>query len=363
MRPFFSIIIPCYNSNPVKIKELFDSILKAGCNGVTEIIISDDRSIDKTYIKTVKEYNGKFQSIKIVSVPELDISGDEVKHCPGNTREVGVLNAAGEWITFVDHDDLFLEDSLNKIKEVIENNNEKYIVGTILSIYDTSTNETYNLDEEKSFNWLHGKFFNLDNFWKEFNIHFIPNIESYEDIAITSKIKCIINTKLENCTFLNFPVYLWRKYPDSLSHSRFGIDSQEDYVKFIYNYFNDFIKATANVFIEDYNELVDANKLNEKAIAFHKYIQADIILYMYFYIQVFKYRYRNNINTFYEATVKKYIHEYLDRFEMLPCHLYDYICMERDFGYELWFTAIRKMIVKDMGYLVETDTFYDFISK
>ena len=363
MRPFFSIIIPCYNSDPVKIKELFDSIIKAGCNDISEIIVSDDRSTDKSYLKTVKEYKDKFNSIKIVSVPELDISGDEVKHCPGNTREFGVFNASGEWVTFIDHDDLFLEDSLTKIKEAIENNNEKYIVSTLLRIHNTTTDETYDLDETSSFNWLHGKFCNLDNFWKEFDIHFVPNLESYEDIALTSKIKCIVNTRIENTTSLDFPVYIWRKYPDSLSHTRYGTESQEDYTKFIYDYFNDFMISTPNIYVEDYEELLSSNKLDDRAREFHKYIQTDIILYMYFYIQVFKYRYGHSVNTLYEASVKKYIHDYYDRFQMLPYQLYDYVCTINDTGYEIWFTTIKKMILQEMGYFVETDTFYDFISK
>lgn len=363
MRPFFSIIIPCYNSEPDKIKELFDSIIKAGCSDITEIIISDDRSTDKSYLDTVKKYNDKFHSIKIVSVPELDIFGNELINCPGNTRENGVNNATGEWITFVDHDDILLKNGLTKVKKAIENNDEKYFVSTLLEINNTNTNEIYILDDIRSYNWMHGKFCNLDSFWKAFNVHFISNLKSYEDIALTSKIKCIVNTRVESITVLDFPIYQWRKFPNSLSHTRYGTESQEDYTNFIYNYFDDFMTAAPTVYVNDYNELVESNNLDEKSKDFHKYIQADIILYMYFYIQVFKYRYGNRINTHYEADAKKYIHEYLNRFQMLPCHLYDYVCAVNDTGYELWFTTIRKIIVQEMGYLVETDTFYDFISK
>lgn len=363
MRPFFSIIIPCHNSESDKIKELLDSILNAGCNDITEIIISDDKSSNKSYLKTVKEYNDKFKQIKIVSVPELDLSGEELINCPSNTREFGANNAEGEWITFVDHDDIILEDSLTKMKEVIEKNDEKYIVSTLLRIYNTNTDETYDLDESGSFNWLHGKFFNLDNFWRSYDIHFITNLKSHEDLAITSRIKCIINTETNKGISLDTPVYVWRKFPNSLSHVRYGSESKEDHVKFMYDYFNDFVSSVPTVYVDHYNELVKMNKLDDKSKNFHKHIQADIILYMYFYIQVFKYRYENDINTFYEATVKKYIHDYLKRFEMFPCHLYDYICEFNDTGYELWFTEIRKLILEELGLFVEADTFYDFISK
>jgi hypothetical protein len=121
--------------------------------------------------------------------------------------------------------------------------------------------------------------------------------------------------------------------------------------------------STPNIYVEDYEELLSSNKLDDRAREFHKYIQTDIILYMYFYIQVFKYRYGYSINTSYEASVKKYIHDYYDRFQILPYQLYDYVCTVNDTGYEIWFTTIKKMILQEMGYLVETDTFYDFISK
>ena len=361
MRPFFSVIIPCYNSKPERIRELFDSIIKAGYNRETEVIISDDRSTNKTYLTIVEEYRNKLNNIKIISVPDINEDGIKLIHCPSNTREYGVKNAEGEWITFIDHDDIFENSIFTNIKNLIKSTKEKYLVYNNFKIYNTTTKETKYLTDHGVDNWMHGKFYNLDNYWNRFDFHFKTNIKSHEDIVIASKVRCINNKHLENILYTNYCAYIWRKWPDSLSHMR--SNNGEDYVKYMYDYFEDFVNATMGIYIEDYENLINNRDLSEKSKEFHKDIQADIILFIYFYIQGFKYRYRNNINTNYEALAKKYIHEYLDRFEMLPCNLYNYICETHSTGYELWYTTVRNSVYEAFGCFVETDTFYDFISK
>ena len=358
-RPFFSIIIPCYNSKPERIRELLDSIVNAGCNDITEIIISDDRSINKEYLNTVEEYR-KILNIKIISTPETD-AGNMLIHSPGNNRQNGVDHATGVWITFVDHDDILTENALSDIKQFIIDSEEMYMVASKIRIYNTVTEEEYFFDTPiDTVNWMHGKFYNLDNFWKAYGFHFITNIKSGEDVAISSRVRCVLHSLNSEMNFLEKVTYTWRKWPDSLSHVRckFG----EAMVQFHYDYFDDFFTTTIEVFVEEYNKINPASLINDD-IEFYKFIQADIILYMYFYIQVFKYTYGNSFNTFYEAKAKKYIHEFLDRFRMFPCVLYDYVCAYRNGGYDLWFTEVKKAVRHHMGYFIEADTFYDFISK
>ena len=96
-RPLFSIIIPCYNSKPDRIRELLTSIYNAGANAVTEVIIANDRSTDINFLDVVDEFNDNTPrhkdlmdyeyiplNIKIIDVPDID--GIELEHCPANTR-------------------------------------------------------------------------------------------------------------------------------------------------------------------------------------------------------------------------------------------------------------------------------------
>jgi len=360
-RAFFSVIIPCYNSNPDKIKELMDSIIEAGCQYETEIVVSDDRSFEKEYINTIEEYKDKFYDIKIVDVPTKDINGTILINSPANNRENGVRNSTGKWITFVDHDDLLEKDALIKVKDAIEETGENFIVYSNFKILDMVTNEERILEGEDICNWLHGKFYNLDNFWKAFDFHFKTNIQSHEDIAIATKMKCICNRFISKLLYPDICTYVWRKWPNSVSHIR--SDFGRNFVKYIYDYFYDFIKATMETYVEDYDDLLNKNNLTDQICEFHKNSQIDIILYMYFYIQVFKYNYTVDFNNKYEAEVKYHIHQFYKRFNMNPVILYDYACTLNDTGYEIWFTTVRKSVLNHMGLFIETDSFYDFISK
>lgn len=47
-------------------------------------------------------------------------------HCPGNTRKDGWKHASGDWITFIDHDDAFIEGAFQLVYNTVKNSNEKY---------------------------------------------------------------------------------------------------------------------------------------------------------------------------------------------------------------------------------------------
>lgn len=104
----FSIIIPNYNSEKY-IRKCLDSILNQKYKDY-EIIIVDDMSTDNS-VNIIKEYTD--ERIKLI---ELD-----KKAYNGGTRNIGVKNANGDYILFVDCDDwLYNENSLKEIyKEIV----------------------------------------------------------------------------------------------------------------------------------------------------------------------------------------------------------------------------------------------------
>ena len=114
-RPFFSIIIPCYNSRET-IGNLLTSIKEQNMNDEIEIILSDDNSTDP-YEDIVDKFK---DSLNIKQIKT------DYNFAPGNTREKGVSIATGEWLVFADHDDEFIPDTLPIIKKVIINSGEKY---------------------------------------------------------------------------------------------------------------------------------------------------------------------------------------------------------------------------------------------
>ncbi|MGL4849517.1 MAG: glycosyltransferase family 2 protein [Clostridium sp.] len=95
-----SVIIPVYNVKSYIIEtleSLYNQTLKE-----FELILIDDGSTDGTY-EILKEYEKKYENIKLI---KQENSG------PSIARNKGLKIATGEYIVFVDSDDLLPEDSL-----------------------------------------------------------------------------------------------------------------------------------------------------------------------------------------------------------------------------------------------------------
>jgi glycosyltransferase involved in cell wall biosynthesis len=108
MTPFFSIVIPCYN-RPLNLKKALESCLSQTFKNF-EVIVVDDGSQED--IKSVVE---EFNSSKIY-YHKQENSGASV------ARNRGIDLARGEYIAFLDSDDLYRKDKLDvffrKIQEV-----------------------------------------------------------------------------------------------------------------------------------------------------------------------------------------------------------------------------------------------------
>ena len=369
-RPFFSIIIPCYNSKPNLIYELLCSIARVHNSNDTEVIIVDDRSENKEFLEVVKEFNknsefegeykyNKFEdhdpyklNIIVTEVPDTRI---DLIHCPGNTREAGVKLATGEWITFVDHDDLLINDSFTKVKNAIIEGNEQYIASANFIEINPISNEI-GRNFIHTANWMHAKFYNLDNFWKAFDFHFSENLCTHEDIAISSKVNCVLyKLGKQHPFYIEDFVYVWRSWPDSTSRSMY------DGRLFIDTHFIDYVRSTIDVYKEDYIEFLDKNKDRDEEYknrqgAFYAKMYIDVILYMYFYIQAFKFynKYNYDMNNIFIAKSK--IREFYRIFNLSPEMVLQLVSENG------WYNSIRDSAKNATGNIVEYETFYDFIA-
>jgi GT2 family glycosyltransferase len=102
---FFSTIVPVYNRADL-IQQTLDSILNQEDQD-TEIIVVDDGSIDET-INVLAKYGDK---IKVLQ---------QQNKGPGAARNLGIAAAQGEYILFLDSDDLWFPWTLNTFLEIIE---------------------------------------------------------------------------------------------------------------------------------------------------------------------------------------------------------------------------------------------------
>lgn len=98
--PVVSVIIPCYNAENY-IAATLHSITEQSYAAV-EIIVVDDGSKDNS-AKIVAAIAGSDSRITLVSKPNTGVA---------NSRNVGIGLATGEYIAFLDADDLFKPDNL-----------------------------------------------------------------------------------------------------------------------------------------------------------------------------------------------------------------------------------------------------------
>lgn len=120
--PFFSIIVPVYNKG-IYVNRSINSILNQTFKNF-EIIIICDPSTDNS----IEEVN-KFSSYKNVRIYNRNERG------PGGyaSRNFGIKKSKGDWISFLDADDEYKLDHLEKSYNLIENNkNAKFISSSFL---------------------------------------------------------------------------------------------------------------------------------------------------------------------------------------------------------------------------------------
>ncbi|MCM1543522.1 MAG: glycosyltransferase, partial [Blautia sp.] len=136
-----SVIIPCYNVEK-QVARCLDSILDQTLHGVDmEIICIDDRSTDRT-LQILEEYEKDF-SEKIMLIP-LDENGKQ-----GNARNIGMMYASGNYITFVDADDVIAPRMLQALYDQAAVNQCEIVECAYKEVF--SDNDV--LSVEKKGNW------------------------------------------------------------------------------------------------------------------------------------------------------------------------------------------------------------------
>ena len=115
--PNLSIIIPAYNAEQY-IRSCLNSILQNSKESLseTEIIVINDGSTDNT-LKILESYN-QYKNIKIHTTKNQGVSA---------ARNLGISLAKGEWITFIDADDI-VNSNFSKVVNLVENSKSSFII-------------------------------------------------------------------------------------------------------------------------------------------------------------------------------------------------------------------------------------------
>ena len=101
-----SVIIPVYNCENY-ISKSVESVINQDISEV-EIILVDDGSTDDS-LKVCQLLSLKYRNIKVIS---------QGNKGPGAARNAGLKIATGEYVTFLDGDDLLPKNIFNKIYKI-----------------------------------------------------------------------------------------------------------------------------------------------------------------------------------------------------------------------------------------------------
>jgi len=115
MWPFFSVVIPTYN-RPQKTLECIHSVLSQTYTNF-EIILIDNGSTDETA--------DRVSTIKDVRLNYIYQTGSG---SPANPRNTGIRMAKGQWISFLDSDDLWFPEKLERMYEFINSRDNADII-------------------------------------------------------------------------------------------------------------------------------------------------------------------------------------------------------------------------------------------
>lgn len=234
-----SVVMPAYNSEKY-IRQCFDSIIDQTFTNF-EVVVVNDGSTDGTK-NIINEYCDKDNRFKIIS---------QVNSGPSTARNVGVRNANGKYVIFLDSDDFFESSMFQTIKDVLDKTNADMFIFDY-DLYQDQTGKIiknpgfYNSDTlpDKTFSYKDMPDFIFTNFNSmssnkalrrsfitENNLLFPDNLHRNEDFVFMNKALVLAKS-------------IFYK-PDVLLHYRVGLMSNSSST--IYKYPNDYYLSAKDV--------------------------------------------------------------------------------------------------------------------
>lgn len=209
-----TIIVPIYNASHY-LCECIESILSQSFRDFELILVNDGSTDDSLDI--CKKYEQSDDRIIVVSQTNSGVS---------KARNRGLDVAKGEWITFADADDYFLDDALLTLYERAMQTGTDLVLANALKLKNGKFSELHRLKNEvlpnaimsiKHFA-LWGYLFNADIIRKQ-QLRFIDGLAYSEDRIFIYQMARYCKT----IAFCNKPVYVYRINETSACSSQDGV--------------------------------------------------------------------------------------------------------------------------------------------
>ena len=218
-----SVIMPLYN-NEKYVAEAIQSVINQSYTD-WELIIINDASTDNSQ-----------QIAENISKTDTRISLINLKENKGVSyaRNLGIKKSKGEYISFLDSDDLWDENFLKSLYTLLKNTNASFVASNFNIFYNSNLKNmsvTTNINLLNDFNSLilerkhryelnflyhiSGVLINKKLLTK-YNIYFPQDQRLFEDLLFLSKLLCITNLIIEKK-----PLIYYRQHPESVTHKKY----------------------------------------------------------------------------------------------------------------------------------------------
>lgn len=208
-----SIIIPIYNAEKT-MKNTVQSILNQSDFDLSsiEIILVNDGSTDNSE-KVYQETYAQYENIKYIHIQNQG---------PSNARNVGLDNATGKYVMFIDSDDTYEGNIFNKIKNKLKDETLDLLCFNYYEVSSDKKRRTEEIEDniykENSFEFIEDmiKYKKFNPIWnkiykrsiiEKFNIRFDKNIKMGEDFRFNIDY-CIRASRLEVSNLYLYNYYI-----------------------------------------------------------------------------------------------------------------------------------------------------------
>lgn len=232
MNKKLSIIVPVYNAEQY-IRPCIESIFRQGLSDEDyELIIVNDGTPDKSMLK-IADLLSLHTNVTIVNQENQGLSV---------ARNNGLARATGEYILFLDSDDILIEATLPIMLKKALTSKADMVIAEYLEFTDKEITKLSSTPEQPFIFWEEktGRQLFMDTqgylvpvvwrtlhrreFLQEHHIQFVPNL-LFEDIPYTHE--CVFNAK--KCLKTNLLFYIYRRRSNSITTQKYGIQEVEDY--------------------------------------------------------------------------------------------------------------------------------------
>lgn len=191
--PKVSVIIPTYK-RPENLLFAINSVLEQTYKNIEIIVVNDtgkNHETQKRYDRVTTRFNGRVKFINLL----YNTGG-------GNARNIGIGNSTGDYICFLDDDDIYLPDRIKNGVKILNQYNSDMIWGVYCGYYNNengfenrqtvSGNLSYNILKQDYLNYaLHTNTVLINKlFLEKHNIHFDNRLRRHQDLDLFLKLFC-----------------------------------------------------------------------------------------------------------------------------------------------------------------------------